>query len=129
MTDTNKGEPMKTLPEILGDSSSEWCGCYEGDMDDRFPEMKAEATEAIAKELMGCLPEKLEFKPKKNMSCSFELANDYPNPCKYCGGTRKYEWREFTKKHGISPDQIDGANHTLDEVRARLTAFIGKGEK
>lgn len=31
------------IDEILGDSSGFWCGCYEGDMTDEFPRMKAEA--------------------------------------------------------------------------------------
>lgn len=76
---------MKTLPEILlslkGRNFS-------------WDERADKAQEAIAKELMGCLPEKM---PEIQMT-------DYLN------------------------GKADGHNSTVDEVRARLTAFIGKEE-
>ncbi len=70
--------------------------------------------------VMGAIGEKKVFEPTKNMSCSFEMPNDYPNPCNYCGGTRKYEWREFTKKYGLAPDQIDGYNQAITDFKANL---------
>lgn len=82
---------VKTLPEILMeaqgvtpsiDSVNAW-------------EARRIAQEAIAKELMGCLPEKQYYSDDGSM----------------------------TYYHHT------GKNDALDEVRARLTAFIGHKEK
>lgn len=89
--DTNKGEPMKTLPEIL--SECFWYTSNEKHLDQKT------AQEAIAKELMGCLPEKQQT-----------------------GG-----WNGKPGNNNLAWNS--GHNQCLDEVRARLTAFIGHKEK
>lgn len=94
--DTNKGEPMKTLPEIL-DGVVDWAESGRtklGRPDSTLT--PSEAQKAIAKELMGCLPEKKEHESIEDVHAHNEI--------------RVY-------------------NQCLDEVRARLTAFIGHKEQ
>lgn len=94
--DTNKG--VKTLPEILGSVYGEAYKCGVGAKHPySYRSVEAvtdEAQKAIAKELMGCLPEKP----------SNELTH-----------------MSIVEQHGFE--------QALDEVRARLTAFIGHKEK
>lgn len=77
--------------------------------------IKTEAEQAIIELIKSKLPEKLDFKPKNNSTCSFEQTDSYPNPCEHCGGTRAYEWREFTRRNGITPADITGYNQALDQ--------------
>lgn len=97
---------MKTLPEILkmvrwGDYQNE-DGSWGYGVANR-----PQITEAIAKELMGCLPEKIDLLDTGSLHG--------PNG-----------------RYGIEAPNaayVMAHNQALDEVRARLTAFIGHKEK
>lgn len=84
---------VKTLPEILEQAISE---SATDDLSTDWDAIQEEAQEAIAKELMGCLPE------KKSMA----------------GDVQSLPYAERK-----------GFNDATNEVRARLTAFIGKENK
>lgn len=90
---------MKTLPEILTSMTRYLVPAGWGESNVNLKKREtAKAQEAIAKELMGCLPEKRE-QPEHGGFYDHEVA------------------------------EIRGHNQTIDEVRARLTAFIGKEKR
>lgn len=82
----------KTLPEILDNYL--WVPGL--GQEELFKSMHENLIKVIAKELMGCLPEKKVGLPSRD---------------------------------GWSMQQVHAYNQALDEVRARLTAFIGKEKK
>lgn len=99
---------MKTLPEILDDHAEYYIRQTmkffqengESPALSKNNEGDLKTLKAIAKELMGCLPE------KATVDKFYDFVGDH----------RKYGY-------------LDGYNQCLDEVRARLTAFIGEIEK
>lgn len=81
------------------------------------------ADQELQEIMLGMLPEKLEFNPKKNMACSFEctvLPPEKLNPCPSCGGTRIYEWGKFKKEHKIDPNDIEGYNAALKTIKQNI---------
>ena len=104
---------MKTLPEILTTNGYIKSHLFKvkGAADlwqaEITMQLTEEATSAIAKELMGCLPENID-------------AEAWVSP----------ETDEMRRRQNFGNRQrAIGHNEALDEVRARLTAFIGHKEK
>lgn len=109
---------MKTLPEILT-KLAEYVSEHQHDLEQdniNFTDARLEdedaidgAVQAIAKELMGCLPEKTD-----NHRLYLVVGDK---------DKTEQEIRLYAQL------RQDGHNKALDEVRARLTAFIGHKEK